>query len=105
MAYIIKAVGIASDFTVFIKDMWVESYDLDALPVGKFSTISEEGAVINGLFGGVTTLTIHREKAKVFSSLIEGLGAWTETSKTRPTRPDGKPNKPMTAISVMMEPL
>lgn len=53
-------------------------------------------------FGGVghVQLTRQRARAKVFDSPEEAMRYWQTRSRTRPTRPDGKPNRPLTAYSV-----
>jgi hypothetical protein len=42
-------------------------------------------------------------KAKKFGSFAEALECWKAESTIRPLRDDGKPNRPMTAYSVMPE--
>lgn len=42
-------------------------------------------------------------KALKFESFIAAHNCWTAQSTVRPLRPDGKPNKPMTAYSVSIE--
>lgn len=41
--------------------------------------------------------------AKHFESLEAAMKCWKAQSKVRPLRPDGKPNRPMTAYSVEIE--
>jgi hypothetical protein len=43
-------------------------------------------------------------KAKKFPSFTAAMECWTEQSSVKPYRPDGKPNKPLTAWSVTVEP-
>jgi hypothetical protein len=42
-------------------------------------------------------------KAKKFGSFAEALECWKAESTIRPLRDDGRPNRPMTAYSVMPE--
>jgi len=60
---------------------WLMEYDVDA-----------HGGV------GDIVLTTHRSRAKVFASAELALIAWNSIPKDKPLRPDGKPNKPLTAF-------
>lgn len=40
------------------------------------------------------------KKAKRFGSFEEAVEYWRQVSTVKPTRPDGKPNRPLTAFSV-----
>ena len=65
----IKIVGLA-DGTMFTKDLWVESYDLDAEPdpMG-MSTLNADGTgVINGAHGGRIVITPYRVRAQRFAN-------------------------------------
>jgi hypothetical protein len=42
-------------------------------------------------------------KAQKFKSFHEAMACWTAQSTRIPFRPDGKPNKPLTAYSVTVE--
>lgn len=44
-------------------------------------------------------------RAKRFPSMGEALAYWRTRSKVRPIRPDGRPNRPLTAASVVVEQL
>lgn len=52
----------------------------------------------NGI--GTVIFTHNREHAKHFDSPIEALSYWRTQSKTVPLRPDGKPNRPLTAYNI-----
>ena len=67
---------------------WIESYDVDD-------------------FGGLGSakLTDDPEKAMVWPSIVEALQARQEQSKLLPLRPDGKPNRPLSAFSLLVEPV
>jgi hypothetical protein len=89
---------------VFDRDMWLEKYDVDAEPVIEESIVFADGILINGVWGGRIWLTANRDEAHRFASAADALEAWNIVSKTRPTRPDGLPNKPLTALSIHVEP-
>lgn len=54
---------------------------------------------------GHVGLTGDPKKAKTFGSQREAWEFWRQQSKVRPLRPDGKPNRPLTAFSIAIEPL
>ena len=43
------------------------------------------------------------KKAKHFATFAEAMDCWTAQSTKRPYRPDGRPNKPLTAFSISVE--
>lgn len=43
------------------------------------------------------------DRARKFETLDAAVSCWTAVSFVRPVRPDGKPNKPLTAYSVTIE--
>lgn len=49
---------------------------------------------------GHTTFTRDRTRAVSFDSPADAIEYWRQQSKTVPTRPDGKPNRPLTAFTV-----
>lgn len=49
---------------------------------------------------GRAVLTADWRESLTFSSFEEAVEFWRKQSKTRPLRPDGKPNRPMTAVTV-----
>ena len=49
--------------------------------------------------------TRDRGKAMRFANAGEALETWRRPSEVRPLRPDGKPNRPLTAFTVEIEPL
>ena len=53
---------------------------------------------------GCITFTSHRDRAKRFNSHGEAMNFWRLQSKTRPTRPDGKANRPLTAFTMLVQP-
>lgn len=50
--------------------------------------------------GAVAIFTRDITKAKKFSTRAEALAEWNLVRTIGPARPDGKPNKPLTALSV-----
>lgn len=52
---------------------------------------------------GDAEFTTTRSEAMRFSDAGEALELWRAVPKSRPVRPDGKPNRPLTAFSVMTE--
>jgi hypothetical protein len=57
----------------------------------------------NGQGHGV--FTDDPREAKKFQTTHEAMLFWRTRSRARPTRPDGKPNRPFTASSVNIAPL
>jgi hypothetical protein len=41
----------------------------------------------------------------VFEDHAAAMEVWTRQSRVRPLRPDGKPNRPLTAYTISIEPL
>lgn len=54
---------------------------------------------------GYFETTDSRDEAMKFADLVEFHECWTQVSNTRPTRPDGKPNRPLTAFTVQSRPV
>lgn len=52
---------------------------------------------------GSLELTSDLEKAMKFPSTLDALQFWRRQSSVRPLRPDGKPNRPLTAFHAMIE--
>jgi hypothetical protein len=57
----------------------------------------------NGQGDGVFTKKL--ERAKRFDSREELFAFWQKQSTVRPLRPDGEPNRPLTALTVTLEPV
>ena len=49
---------------------------------------------------GIIKTTPQIESAKVFGDAVQALAYWKQQSKHVPLRPDGKPNRPLTAFTV-----
>lgn len=54
---------------------------------------------------GMATLTPDRHEAKTFASKMDAFRFWMTQSTLRPTRDDGKPNRPLTAYSIEVVPV
>lgn len=52
---------------------------------------------------GRADFTADPAKAHCFESFAAAVAVWNRQSTIRPTRPDGRPNKPLTAYSVEFE--
>jgi hypothetical protein len=53
---------------------------------------------------GYAEFTTKISKAKRFATFADAMAFWKQTSTARPLRPDGKPNRPLTALTVVVEP-
>lgn len=47
--------------------------------------------------------TPDRAQARVFASMSEALEEYRTISNVEPTRPDGRPNRPLTGLSIEIE--
>lgn len=54
---------------------------------------------------GLVHFTHFESRAKKFASAAEAMRFWRRQSTVRPIRPDGKPNRPLTAFSCTLEQL
>jgi len=85
----VEAVGISlGDATPPPAGAWLRSYDPEA-------------------YGGrgIADWTVDPAKAMRFKTGSEAMVLYTTRSRTRPSRPDGKPNRPLTAFTVSVEQL
>lgn len=87
MTTVIKAYGPITHPDTPIDGQYLESYDPEAY----------DGR-------GDVSFTQDIRKAMRFSNTGEAMAFAMQTSKKRPLRPDGKPNKPLTAFHLMFEP-
>jgi hypothetical protein len=87
-AYLIRAVGFANGEHCPHAGYWLESFDHDAY---------------DGLGYGAFTTRV--SDAKRFASPSEALKFWGKQSSVKPLRADGRPNKPLTALTIKVEPL
>jgi hypothetical protein len=52
---------------------------------------------------GYIRFTDHQEDAQRFAGVGEAFEMWRKQSTRRPLRPDGKPNRPLTAFSITFD--
>jgi hypothetical protein len=74
----------------------------DGVPVNQWVRSSDVNAY-NGR--GDVQLTHDPSKAWRFADAVAAMAYWQRPSTVRPFRPDGKPNRPLTAFSVSVQPL
>jgi len=79
---------------------WQDSHSSPA-PIGQYLKSYDPNA-----HGGRGTAewTVDIAKAMVFPNPTALLRFWKQISKVQPIRPDGKPNRPLTAFSILVEP-
>lgn len=82
---VIQAVGYADGRECPQAGQYLETFDADAMDGRGFATFTDDLA-----------------KAMHFLSSEQAFTFWHTQSKVRPLRPDGKPNKPLTAYTVML---
>jgi len=87
-SYGILAVGFASGVPCPHANQWLKSFDHDAC----------EGF-------GYGEFTYDPTQALCFTDKGDALAFWNRQSKVKPLRPDGLPNKPLTALTVIIEQL
>lgn len=75
--------------------MYVKSYDPDFVPPPPLPNYPS----------GLLRLTSDPAQAMQFISQSAALECWLAESRTVPTRPDGFPNKPLSAITMLLEPV
>jgi hypothetical protein len=102
MATLLKIVGL-SDGSAFDRDVWLAAYDVDANPKVNRSILLKDGAIIHGPYGGRIEVTTIRDQAMTFADAGQAMAAWNSQSTRLPLRPDGRPNKPLTALTVELE--
>jgi len=83
---VIRALGFANGMSCPHENEWLKSFDHEAF---------------NGQGHGVFTDRI--EHAMRFADKGEALAFWNKQSTVRPLRPDGQPNKPLTALTAVIE--
>lgn len=86
MTYVIRILGIVGKEEM-LSDTFMQAFDHEA----------HDGR-------GSITLTKQRDHAMTFETTVEAWEFWRKVSAIKPTRPDGKPNRPFTAYSVHIEP-
>lgn len=88
MSYVIRVEGFADGAPCPVAGWFVQSFDHDAA-----------GGLGSGDF------TLNPRRALRFGSRTMALLFWRQQSRKRPLRPDGQPNRPLTASSVTIAPL
>lgn len=83
-------------------DLWLAYYDPD---LSEAEARQHTARGFTGPLGGLIVGTADPAWAKVFPSALAALDEWNRTSATQPVRPDGQPNKPLTAFSCAPRPL
>jgi hypothetical protein len=86
MSYIIRAIAFANGAPCPHAGEWLQAFDHDAH--------GEQG---HGVF------TDDISKARRFATQGEALAFWHQQSTVKPIRPDGRPNKPLTALTALFE--
>lgn len=76
---------------------YLKSFDPDWMPPG----VTPETAPMTGLADWTTDTA----EALTFPDAGEAGGFWRQQSTVKPLRPDGAPNRPLTAYTVAVEPL
>lgn len=84
---VLIAIGFANGQHCPHADQYLEWFDFD---------------FANGLGRG--QFTRDRTKALTFASPAKAMEFWKTISSVRPFRPDGKPNRPLTALTVEVAP-
>jgi hypothetical protein len=85
--HVIRAVAFANGMYCPHAGQWLKSYNPDA-------------------FGGqgYADFTRNISEAKRFASFEDAMRFWKQASNLRPLRPDGQPNRPLTALTIVVEP-
>jgi hypothetical protein len=52
---------------------------------------------------GDLVVTPHRHAAKRYTNAVDARNEWARVSSTHPRRPDGKPNRPLSAFTITIE--
>jgi hypothetical protein len=89
---VMKIVGLASGGTTPIDGLYLMEYDP-----------GRDGNIGGRPTGAHILCTPHRESAIKFKSLHELTETWRMTDPRNPTRPDGRPNRPLTAFTIESE--
>jgi len=88
MTSVLRAVAFANGLPCPHEGQWLKSFDHEAF---------------NGRGHGVFTDDI--DQAMHFPDAAEAMVFWAKQSQSKPWRPDGKPNKPLTALTVVIDTL
>jgi hypothetical protein len=91
MSFVLKILAVShgdGSFLPMPEPVYLKSYDIEA----------HDGR-------GSAEWTYDRDGATQFVSLEHAARTWQTQSKIRPLRPDGKPNRPLSAFTVEVEEL
>jgi hypothetical protein len=88
MTAVIRAIGFANGVSCPHAGEWLKSFDFEAF--------HGQG---HGVFTGDS------DEALRFDTKAEAMIFWRTQSRSKPWRPDGKPNRPLTALTVEIEEL
>jgi hypothetical protein len=88
MSAVILAVGFANGAHCPHANQWLKTFDHDAC----------DGQ-------GYGTFTPDPEQAMQFDDAAAAMTFWKKQSRVRPLRQDGKPNRPLTALTVVIDTL
>jgi hypothetical protein len=87
MRYVIRVVEFADGSDCPIAGQFLEAFDHEAFAGRGFGNFVPDVA-----------------RAKKFATKAAAFSFWRRQSKRHPIRPDGRPNRPMTATTVAIEP-
>lgn len=82
---VIRIVASATGETTRDDGRFLLSYEPHSGPHGRFVTTSRINA------------------AMVFDDAVKAIECWQQISTSNPTRPDGKPNRPLTAFTIEVQ--
>ncbi len=83
MTKVLKVIGFANGEPCPIAGQYIETFDFEASGGRGFGTFTD-----------------NIRQAKQFADAVTALRFWRRQSKTMPTRPDGKPNRPLTSTTI-----
>jgi hypothetical protein len=86
MAVVIRALAFANGVPCPIAGQYLMAFDFEAHDGRGFGEFTRDTA-----------------KAMQFASEVAAWEFWKRQSTTRPTRPDGRPNRPLTATTITTE--
>ena len=86
MTLLIKALGFANGRSCPHEGQYLKAFDFE---------------YENGI--GYGDFTDDPSEAMKFDSFRDAMEFWKTQSKVRPIRPDGEPNRPLTALSISLE--
>jgi hypothetical protein len=85
LKYMIQAVAFANGVPCPHEGQYLKDFDFEA----------HDGR-------GEGSFTSNMVEAKLFDSPVEAMEYWKTQSKAKPFREDGKPNRPLTALTIMV---